>query len=394
MIDAEDAVWNELPVDDLRSRLRTFVESNPPEPQPRDSSAQLRWRRQWAATLFEHGLAAPAWPRAWFGMELTLPQLVVYYGEMARGRVPGAPSPGAGMVGPAILQHGTDEQRRRFLPRLLRGDDVWCQGFSEPGAGSDLPSLRTRAIRDGDSYIVSGQKVWTTMATLANWCFALVRTGAEADRQRGISYLLIDMSLPGIEVRPLRNMAGNDHFAELFFDEVRVPADCRIGAENDGWRVTRTTLGHERSTMSVGRDARYRSIVRDLIALARERGSADDPVVRQRLAQLAIGARMVEWSGHRTLQLALRDGEVGPLSSTSRLFSTRFEQQLHEVAIDVIGTDAMLAPRALGHGVGRWVNGFLMTRATTIGGGTSEIQRNTIGEQVLGLPHEPGMPER
>jgi alkylation response protein AidB-like acyl-CoA dehydrogenase len=276
----------------------------------------------------------------------------------------------------------------------LRGDDIWCQGFSEPGAGSDLPSLRTRAIRDGDHYVVTGQKVWTTMATVSNWCFALVRTGDEAARQRGISYLLIDMSLPGIDVRPLRTMAGNEHFAELFFDGVRVPVDCRVGDENDGWRVTRTTLGHERSTMSIGRDARYRSIVRDLVALAADAGKRDDPLMRQRLADLAIGARLVEWSGHRMLQLALQSGEVGPLSSTARLFSTRYEQVLHEAAMDVIGAHAMLAPRELDRHIGRWVNGFLMTRATTIGGGTSEIQRNTIAEQVLGLPRDPGMPER
>ena len=391
---SNDLVWNELTTDELRVRLREFLDEHRPEPTPRDKGDQLAWRKAWAATMFEHGLAAPSWPREWWGMALSLPQLVVYYEEMARARVPGAPSAGSGLVGSSVLTHGTDEQRRRFLPGLLRGDDVWCQGFSEPGAGSDLPSLTTRARRDGDEYVVSGQKVWTTSASLANWCFALVRTGTEADRQKGITYLLVDMSLPGVEVRPLKTMAGNTHFAELFFDEVRVPVDCRIGAENDGWRVTRTTLGHERSTMSIGHNARYRSIVGELAQLARDRGLGDDPKVRQQLAQLTIGARLVEWSGHRMLQLSLQNADVGPLSASSRLFSTLFEQQLHEVAVHIIGADAMLAPRQIGKSVGRWINGFLMTRATTIGGGTSEIQRNTIGEQVLGLPHDPGMPER
>src|SRR5579862_9208787 len=262
--------WNTLDLDILRAEVRSFIAANPPR-RPH-GYGHLEWRQAWARTKFDHGIAAPAWPTAWYGMDLALPQLVVYYEEMAAARAPGAPSPGAGMVGPAILQHGTDEQRERFLPRLLRGEDLWCQGFSEPGAGSDLPSLRTRAERDGDVYVVTGQKVWTTMATQSNWCFALVRTGSSGSRQRGITYLLIDMTLPGVEVRPLRNMAGNEHFAELFFDEVRVPLDCRIGDENDGWRVTRTTLGHERSTNAIGRDGIYRSIIADLIALAVENG--------------------------------------------------------------------------------------------------------------------------
>jgi alkylation response protein AidB-like acyl-CoA dehydrogenase len=219
--------WKSLDLDALRFEVRSFIEANPPRRPP--GYGQLEWRQAWARTKFDHGIAAPAWPAAWYGMELTLPQLVVYYEEMAAARAPGAPTPGAGMVGPAILQYGSDEQRRRFLPRLLRGEDLWCQGFSEPEAGSDLPSLRTQAERDGDVYVVTGQKVWTTMATQSNWCFALVRTGSSASRQRGITYLLIDMTLPGVEVRPLKNMAGNEHFAELFFDEVRVPLDCRIG---------------------------------------------------------------------------------------------------------------------------------------------------------------------
>jgi alkylation response protein AidB-like acyl-CoA dehydrogenase len=386
--------WNRLDLDTLRAEFQRFLAENPPGRPPRNAQGQLEWRQAWARTKFEHGIAAPAWPTDWYGMGLTLSQLVVYHEEMAAARAPGAPSPGAGMVGPAILQHGTDEQRKRFLPRLLRGEDLWCQGFSEPGAGSDLPSLRTRAVRDGDVYVVTGQKVWTTMATQSNWCFALVRTGSTESRQRGITYLLIDMSLPGVEVRPLRTMAGNYHFAELFFDGVRVPVDCRIGEDNDGWRVTRTTLGHERSTNAIGRDAVYRSIVADLIELAAQNGKRDDPTVRQQLAELVIGARLVEWSGHRMLQRALQSGDVGPLSSTARLFSTRYEQILHEVAMGIIGPQAMLAPQQLDRHIGRWINGFLMTRATTIGGGTSQIQLNTIAEQVLGLPHDPGMPER
>jgi len=387
-------VWSAMEPPELAGELREVIERNLPGRAPREPAEHLEWRRAWARVLFGEGIAAPAWPVEWYGMGLSLPQLVAYYETMAEYRLPGAVSPGAGMVGPAILLHGTDEQRRHFLPRVLRGDDVWCQGFSEPEAGSDLPALRTTAIRDGDHYVVNGQKVWTTLATEATWCFALVRTGPEGSRQRGISYLLVDMASPGIEVRPLKTMAGNTHFAELFFTDVAVPVEQRVGAENEGWRVTRTTLGHERSTNAIGKNARYRLIVDDLAALARDRGLSSDPVMRDRLANLAIGARLVEWSGRRILQLALASGEIGAISSTSRLLSTQFEQRLHETAMDVLGATAMLAPSESERKVGRWVNGFLMTRATTIGGGTSEIQRNTIGEQILGLGREPGMPER
>lgn len=384
--------WPELHPDELRLELRRFLREHLPGPPPPGAAANLQWRRDWARGKFEHGIAAPAWPREWYGLALSLPQLVAFHEEMAVARAPGAPSPGAGMVGPAILQHGTDEQRIAFLPRLLRGDDVWCQGFSEPGAGSDLPSLRTRAERDGDDYVVNGQKVWTTLATEATWCFALVRTGAEESRQLGITYLLVDMATPGVEVRPLKTMAGNTHFAELFFTDVRVPVANRIGAENDGWRVTKTTLGHERSTNSIGHESRFRSIVANLTEIARGLGRTEDPVMRQRLAEMAIGARLVQWSAHRMLGLALDSGDVGPLSSTSRLFSTQFEQRLHELAVDILGPEAMLAPTEVDRRAGRWLTGFLMTRATTIGGGTSEIQRNTIAEQVLGLPRDPALP--
>jgi alkylation response protein AidB-like acyl-CoA dehydrogenase len=379
---------------DLRARLRAFLRDHHPGKPPRREDEQFEWRRAWARTLVEHGFAAPSWPRRWYGMALDLPQTVIYHEEMAAARAPGPPHVSVNMVGPTIIQHGTDEQRQRFLLPMLRADEIWCQGFSEPGAGSDLPSLRTRAVRDGDEYIVNGQKVWTTLAHRADWCFCLVRTGNEASRQRGISYLLADMRSPGLEVRPLKTMAGNTHFAELFFTDVRVPVANRVGAENDGWRVTRTTLGHERATTPLAKTVRYRSIVGDLHELARSRGRAGEPALRQRLADMEARARILEVTAQRVLAHALAHGDVGPISSTSRLAQALFEQQMHEVAVDILGPEAMLGATAIERSRGRWLQGFLMTRAQTIGAGTAEIQRNTIAEQVLGLPREPGMPER
>ena len=378
--------------DVLRDRLRTFLAEHGPGRAPPGEDGQWAWRRAWARTLVDHGFAGPSWPRRWHGMELDLRQTVVYHEEMAVARVPGPPHPSLNMVGPTIIAHGTDAQRERFLLPMLRGDEIWCQGFSEPEAGSDLPSLRTRAVPDGDEYVVTGQKVWTTLAHRSDWCFMLVRTGPDGSRQHGLTYLLVDMRSPGFEVRPMRTMGGNTHFSELFLDGVRVPVANRIGEEDAGWHVTRTTLGHERAVTPLGKTVRYRSIVRDLHALARRAGRADDSVVRQRLADAEIRARVLQMLAQRILAEALTRGEIGALASISRTMQARFEQELHEVAIDVLGAEGMLAAGALDRSKGRWLQGFLMSRAQTIGAGTTEIQRNTIGEQVLALPRDPAMP--
>lgn len=321
-------------------------------------------------------------------MDLPLADQVVYYEEFAKVRRPSHPGPGIFVVGPTIIKHGTDEQRR-FLRPGLRGDIIWVQGFSEPEAGSDLPSLRTRAERDGDTYVVSGQKIWITNARNADWLFALVRTGSRESRQHGISYLLIDMASPGVTVRPLRDMTGGSSFCEIFLDHVRVPVANRVGEENGGWKIARTSLGHERSTAGVAQGMRYRRIVDELHQLARDLGRSQDPRVRQVLASIEIDVRLIILNNTRTLGTALAGSDPGPVSSIGRLMFTEFEKRLHEVAVDLIGAPSMLAPNDP-HSVqrGRWVTGFLATRASTIGAGTAEIQRNTIAEQVLGLPRD------
>ena len=272
---------------------------------------------------------------------------------------------------------------------MLRADVIWAQGYSEPEAGSDLPSLRTTAVRDGDRYVVDGQKVWSSSADIADIFFTLVRTGPPHSGRDGITYLLIDAHAPGVTVRPLRDLTGDAGFCEIFFDAVEVPVENRIGEEHGGWAITRTSLGHERAAGSLNQARFYDRIVRELVELARECGRADDPVVRQRLAALVGAQRIMALNASRMIATIVRDGEPGPGSSTSRLFNTLFEQRLHEVAVDLQGPVGVLDRRDP-HSVqkGRWTWGFLRTRASTIGAGTAEIQRNTIAERVLGLPHD------
>ena len=378
-------------ISEFRRELRAFLAASHPGRPPQGDAARLQFERDWAALLADAGWAAPAWPEEWGGMDLPAVLQLVYHDEMARARVPAHPSPNSFIVGPAILRYGTAEQKERFLRPIVRADELWCQGFSEPEAGSDLASLRTRAERDGDGYVVTGQKVWTSRATEADWMFTLVRTGPPGSRSAGITYLLLDMTSPGITVRPLRDMTGGAFFAEVFLDEVRVPVGRRVGEEDGGWVVARTSLGHERSTSRVALAVRYRRVVDDLFALARTLGRADDPVVRQALAGAEVDVRLLGLTFARVAAAVARGEEPGPASSVSRLHLAAFEQRLHELALALCGPAGMLAATAGDVPErGRWTWGFLKTRASTIGAGTAEIQRTTIAEQVLGLPREPG----
>jgi alkylation response protein AidB-like acyl-CoA dehydrogenase len=374
----------------FREELQAFLADHHPGRPPRGDADRLRFERDWAACLADAGWAAPAWPKEWGGMDLPAGLQLVYHEEMARARVPAHPSPNSFIVGPAILQYGSPEQKERFLRPIVRAEELWCQGFSEPGAGSDLAALSTRAVREGDEYVVTGQKVWTSRATEADWMFALVRTGPPGSRSEGITYLLIDMASPGLTVRPLRDMTGGAFFAEVFFDDVRVPVAQRVGDENGGWAIARTSLGHERSTSRVAMAVRYRRVVDELFALARKLDRAGDPVVRQDLARLEADVRLLALTFARVSAAVARGEEPGPASSVSRLHLAQFEQRLHELAVSLCGPAGMLDAAAAGVPErGRWTWGFLKTRASTIGAGTAEIQRSTIAERVLGLPRDP-----
>ncbi len=384
-----------LPDGEFRSEFRAFLKENHPGRPPKDRAVQIQWQKGFNALLVDSGWAAPSWPIEHGGMNLPFSKQVIYTEEFARANVPGPLGTGVGIVGPTIIQYGTEDQKRRWLRPMLRCEFVWAQGYSEPEAGSDLPSLRTTATRDGGHYIVSGQKVWSSSADIADIIFTLVRTGTQEERQHGITYLIIDAHAPGVEVRTIRDITGGAHFCEIFFNEARVSVADRIGEENKGWGITRTSLGHERAAGAYQQATRYRRILNELIELAQERGATADPLTRQTLAKMVIWQRILEYSGMRTINSIVEHGEPGPQSSVSRLSTSLFEQQLHVVAVDMLGAYGLLDrrdPDAVQRG--RWTWGFLRTRASTIGAGTAEIQRNTAGERVLGLPHEPDATKR
>jgi alkylation response protein AidB-like acyl-CoA dehydrogenase len=347
--------------------------------------------RAWHAELVGHGLAAPGWPRSAGGLELPLADQLDYYRMTTDAGAPPHPCPLSFILAPTLIAHGTQQQKGRFLVPLLRADEFWCQGFSEPGAGSDLSSLSTRAVRDGDVYRVTGQKVWTTMADRADWMFALVRTGPPGRSTDGITYLLIPMNSPGITVRPLRDISGATHFAEVFLDDVEVPVENRVGDEGAGWSIMRTSLGHERATAFLADEFKYRKTADRVIGLVVSRQLTDDPLVRQDVARLESGVRTIAANSARALAAVLRGEDPGGVASVNRLVKSEFEQDMHALALRAVGPYAALSSRAPDNvDNGRWTFGYLMSRATTIGAGTAEIQRNTIAESVLGLPSHRG----
>jgi alkylation response protein AidB-like acyl-CoA dehydrogenase len=375
----------------FRRDFSEFLLTHAPGRAPKDPASRREWQQLWAQTLVEAGFACPSWPQEWGGMALSLMDQVVYHEEVAKARAPGQP-PGETIIGPTLMKFGTEAQKHRYLPRIRSFEERWCLGYSEPSAGSDLVSLRTRAVRVGDEYVINGQKVWTSGSTTADFMVALVRTGTEEERQNGITYLIVPMHAEGIDVRPIRDMAGDSGFAEVFLDDVRVSVENRVGEEGAGWIVARTALGLERSTANTARDLGYRRVVDELIQLARDSGRSASPLVRQELAKLETQVRLLHLNNVRALSTILQGQEPGPESSITRLMHSRFEQRLHEVAVDITGSAGMLSRGPYSVQGGRWVWGFLRTRASTIGAGTTEVQRNLISERVLGLPYDPSMP--
>lgn len=352
--------------------------------------------RKWQARMSEGRWAAIHWPPEFGGRSATARQQLLFYLLSAERRVPPlAGRIGLNLCGPTLIAHGTPEQQQRFLPPMLDGSEVWCQGFSEPGAGSDLASLRTRGEVDGDELVVSGQKIWTSGAQVADWMFALVRTDPNAPKREGISFVLVPMRTAGVDVRPIRQISGDAEFNEVFLDEVRVPLTNVVGRLNDGWNVTRTTLANERAILFMGQQMALTATLRKAISMAKTPDpfgvrAADDPHLRDRLAQGWIDVELVRLNGMRNLAKVLSGREPGPEGSMSKLFGQHVEQHLHELALDLGGEFAILdrgadeAPNK-----GKWALGWLRTRASTIGGGTSEIQRNVLAERILGQPRDP-----
>ena len=372
----------------FRSALRAWLEAHLPEAKrlPSSPSAALEQSCAWQRTLYEAGYVGLAWPKEYGGQAAPPTQQVILAEECARaGAPPLINTIGLSILGPALIRHGSDEQKRRFLPRMLRAEDIWCQGFSEPGAGSDLASLRTRGVVDGDELVVTGQKVWTSLGPVATWCFLLVRTDPDATAQGGITYVLMDMRSPGVRVVPIRQITGKSHFSELFLDEVRIPRANIVGRLHEGWSVAKATLDAERSGLA-GVVELEKHLAR-LGRLAGTVGRRDDAVVRQRLAGLHIEKEALKFTGYRVLTQQLRGAAPGPESAIGKLAASEFRRRIMDTALELQGPHAMIGrgnPQALDRG--RWQGLYLDARAYTIGGGTSEVLRNIIAERALGLP--------
>jgi len=352
--------------------------------------------REWQSEMAAGGWAAITWPPEFGGRAATARQQLIFYLTSAERRVPPlAGRIGLNLCGPTLIAHGTAEQQQRFLPPMLDGRHIWCQGFSEPGAGSDLASLRTRGVIDGDSLVITGQKIWTSGAQHADWMFALVRTDPDAPKRHGISFVLVPMTAAGVDVRPIRQISGDAGFNEVFLDEVRVPLSNVVGELNDGWNVTRTTLANERAILFMGQQMALTATLRKVIAMAKAADphgvrAADDPHLRDRIARAWIDVELVRLNGMRNLAKVLAGKEPGPEGAMSKLFGQHVEQQLHELALDLGGEFAILdRGAAAAPNRGKWALGWLRTRASTIGGGTSEIQRNVLAERILGQPRDP-----
>ena len=355
---------------------------------PGDEHALFEERHAWERALGAAGWTCLSWPREYGGRDASLLEQVIFYEEYARAGGPGRVGlVGEGLIGPTILHFGTDEQRARFLPQIASGDELWCQGYSEPNAGSDLANLSTRAERDGDEWVIDGQKVWTSLAHWAQWCFVLARTDREAPRHRGISYLLVPMDQPGIEIRPIEQITGTSEFNEVFFDGARTAAGLVVGDVNGGWKVAMGTLAFERGALTLGQQLGFEHEWAEMVGVARERGIAADPVLRQRLAQSYIEVQIMRYTAMRGLT-AMSRGEVTRETSIGKLFWANLHRGMGELAMDVMGPWSEIA-NGFPYDLTRAQAMFLYTRADTIYGGSNQIQRNIIGERVLGLPPEP-----
>lgn len=379
----------------FRAELREWIEKNIPEGWSERRRASGRGDealvREWSRKLYEAGYAGLTWPRQYGGQGAPYAHQAIFLEEIARAEAPEHIGViGLGMAGPTIMAHGTDEQKARHLPGILSGDEVWCQGFSEPGSGSDLASLRTRAERDGDDFVVNGQKVWSSFAHIADYCILLVRTDASAPKHKGITYLLADMRAPGVEVRPLRQITGDPEFNEIFFSDVRIPVANVVGEINAGWQVAMTTLMHERGTLGFALTARLEVAVNNLIALAKERSrnghrAADDPLWRDRIAQQWIELQQLRFTNYRALTQLVKSGVPGPEGSIAKLHWSESNQRLGKLAMEILGGRAALDGEDAVWG-GYWQYQQLRSRGNTIEAGTSEVLRNIIAERVLGLP--------
>jgi len=399
--------------EEFRAEIRAWLEANLPEgwmEEGFEMSPEERkaFNESWPQKLFEGGWICATWPTEYGGKGLTTMQGVVLSEEFARAKAPlRADFFGDTLVGPTILQWGTEEQKREFLPQILNGTMRWCQGFSEPNSGSDLASLKTSAVLDGDEWVINGQKVWTTGGHHADYCFLLTRTDPDAPKHKGISYLLVPMRQPGVEVRGITQPDGTAEFCEVFFTDARCPKDNVVGGVNNGWKVANSTLAFERGMSATTGYRRFEEEYKLMVAAATENGAIHEPDIRQRLMQYYTKIQILRVNGLRSLTSTLnnsKDMGVIALGASNKMFWSEMHKAAMELALDIFGPSSMLITtrpeggtwpgaarekRRPGYPVSPMMSAFFFSRSETIWGGTSQIQRNIVGERVLGLPKEP-----
>ena len=383
----------------FRDEVRAWIGANLPEgwgepgfKEPREFDDRLEFARAWERTLSDAGWAGISWPREYGGRGASLMEQVIFHEEMARARAPRVfiNFIGINLTGPTIMAHGSEEQKRRYLPRILDMTEIWCQGFSEPNAGSDLANVQTRALQDGDTFIVNGQKIWTSFAHVADWCLLLCRTDPTAAKHKGLSYLLVDMHSPGIDARPLKQITGEAEFDEVFFTDVEVPRENLLGELNMGWTYAGTTLANERGPAFLAHQIRFRNTLQDMFAMAARTmrdgvPASKHPAHRQALARAYAEVEIMRFIGYRIVTSIVRNGQPGVEGSVAKLYWSEMVRRFQDTALAVCGPAGALDG---GDGVdaGVWDRGFLMSFAQTIAAGSSEIQKNIIAERVLGLP--------
>jgi alkylation response protein AidB-like acyl-CoA dehydrogenase len=366
----------------FRDELRAWLADNPPDERPAngDEGADYAWRRAWQRRLYDAGWAAPAWPTEYGGRGASLTESAIYFEEIGRARVP-LPANVLGVLlgGPTLMVWGSDEQKERYLPPILSADEIWCQGFSEPEAGSDLASLKTRAVKDGEDWVVTGQKVWTSGAQYSKWCMLVARTDFQAEKHKGLTYFLMDMEQDAVQVRPLRQITGDPEFNELFIEEARIPDANVVGGVGNGWKVALTTLMNERAGLGFALQIRLRHLLDDLVETATARGLLSDPLYADALADLHLrceSIRLLSWKGLTDVE---RYGQPGPEGSLTKWLWSETNQKLTQLAVDIVGPETLTANTD-------WSYEMLRARGNSIEGGTTEVLKNIVAERVLGLP--------
>ncbi len=364
----------------FRNELREWLDANHPGQEPEGDEAAFKFRLEWQRKLADAGWAGISWPEEYGGRGATLIEQALFNEEVARAKAPQVANVlGLVMGGPVVIAHGTEEQKERYLKPILTGEEIWCQGFSEPESGSDLASLKTKAVKSNGEWVVTGQKVWTTDAHEAKWCMLVARTDQDVPKHKGLTYFLMDMEQDAVQVRPLRQITGEAEFNELFIEEARIPDENVVGGVGNGWMVALTTLLHERAGLAFGLQVALKIAIGELMDEIRERGLENDPVTRQRIAQLYIESECIRLNASRGLTQIMKTGIPGPEGSLTKWQWSDANQALTEMAMDIRGPEAPATDS-------EWVYRFLRARANSIEGGTTEILRNIVAERVLGLP--------